>query len=452
MVRRRSILKTAFSYILIPVIVLMATFVSPVKASPAEPQIRVGILSNQQSVLLSADTDFDIKNADTGQLLKHIHAKDRVTISSVGKTITINSKQSAALHVNIVKLPKKSSTPITVNKNGYRGDISIHITHGKTGLTVVNTLPIEQYLYGVLAKEISPDWHFEAIKAQAVAARTYSMHHMRKHRGDGYDLCVTTDCQVYGGMKNENLRMIKAVNDTYGQVVTYKGKLISTYFHSSSGGYTENSENVWNTSEPYLRGVVDYDQDAPQYKWEKKVTSSELTEALDKAGYHIGMVKAIELVPLEKIPMTATERGVSGRVKIIRFIGTNGNVQLTGEKFRTMLGLKSTLFDISVMVSAPKAVEFVVTDSHGDRSNKKVEINLPLTSQPGFITDKRSMHRISGAANEIIVISGLGWGHGVGLSQWGAKAMAEKGPQGDPTYFKAILKHYYQGTVVKKVY
>lgn len=445
-------MKYAFFYIALPIVVVMNFLITPVQANAVQSTIRVGILSNAPTVFISADADFEILNGKTGKSLAHLNTGERVVLAMKGKDITINDKKTTAVTFRVVKTKKDNDHLIEINKKKYRGNMEIHITQGKNGLTIVNVLPIEQYLYGVIAKEISPDWHLEAVKAQAVAARTYALYNMNKHRVDGYDVCATNDCQVYGGQEIETPRVLKAVNDTAGQVLMYQDKVIPAYFHSSSGGYTENSENVWGTYQPYSRGVVDYDQNSPHYKWEKKITFSELEGAISRAGYKIGTIKAIELVPLTHAPMSTPERGVSGRVKVIRFIGTSGSTQLTGEKLRSIVGLKSTLFDVSVLLSTQKDVEFDVTDSGGTVDHKKVDINLPPTHEKGFITDKKEIHRLSGRPNEIILISGFGWGHGLGLSQWGAKAMAEKGPQGDVTYYKEILKHYYQGTTIKKVF
>ncbi|MBP2628222.1 MAG: SpoIID/LytB domain protein [Firmicutes bacterium] len=423
-------MKYAFYSILLPIALVMGFFVQTAQAEPLQSTIRVGILSNQENVLISADTKFEILNGETGQLLVHLAAGEKATISVKGKTLSINGKLTKAVKISVLTSKNNGEHYIEVNKKQYRGNIDIHITHGSAVLTIVNTLPIEQYLYGVIAKEMSPSWHFEALKAQAVAARTYALYNLNKHQNDDYDVCATTDCQIYDGRESEVTQVIKAVDNTSGQVIMAQGKVIPAYFHSSSGGYTENSENVWGTYESYLRGVVDYDQNSPLYKWEKKLTTNELTAAINKAGYTIGIIKAIELPPLTSKPMNTPERGVSGRVKVIQFIGSTGSAQLTGEQLRKILGLKSTLFDVSVMVPVEQAVDF----------------------GQSFITDKKEIHRISGRPNEIIVISGFGWGHGLGLSQWGAKAMAEQGPQGDSTYFKEILKHYYQGTTIKKVF
>ncbi|MBC8014393.1 MAG: SpoIID/LytB domain-containing protein [Sporomusaceae bacterium] len=435
---RRIILKHIFSCIVLT-IALFINFPNPsIQANPVESTIRVGILSNQQNISVSADAHIQILNAATGELVARLRAGEKGTITVSKNRISINGKQAAAVKLNLLVLKNDGEHSIEINKKKYRGSIGIHMTHGKTGLTVVNTLPIEQYLYGVIAKEISPKWPLEAVKAQAVAARSYALYNLNKHQVDEYDVCVTTDCQVYGGQDSEAPEVIKAVDDTSGQVIMAQGKIIPAYFHSSSGGYTENSENVWGTYQSYLRGVVDYDHNSPQFKWEKRLTTYELQEAINKAGYKIGTLKTIELVPLTSQPMSTVERGVSGRVKVIRFIGSTGSAQLTGEKMRKILQLKSTLFDISIMRPAKEVVEF--------------DTNVPPQYKRGFSTDKKGIHSATGRQGEIIIITGFGFGHGLGLSQWGAKAMAEKGPKGDTTYFKEILKHYYQGTAIKKVF
>jgi stage II sporulation protein D len=429
----------------------MLFLMGPVQAHSSGNDIRVGIWANQRNILVSADSDYEIVNADNNKSLGRLSANEKATIAFNAGGFTLNGKRIDAVRLSILKLKNDNEHFIEINKKQYRGDIDIHITRGKTGMTVVNTLPIEEYLYGIIAKEVSPNWPLEAVKAQAVAARTYALYNKNKHQNDGYDVCATTDCQVYGGKESEVPRAIKAVDATAGLVILYQGKLIPGYFHSSSGGFTENSENVWGTYLPYLRGVVDYDQKSPQYNWEKQLTSREIEEALSNAGYNLGTIKAIGVSPLTAQPMNMTDRGVSGRVKIIRFIGTNGSIQLSGENLRKILSLKSTLFDVHIILPVQKSVEFEITDKAGNQGSKKIEINLPPTNEKGFVTDKNDIHRITGRPNEIISISGFGWGHGIGLSQWGAKAMAEKGPQDDPTYFKEILKHYYQGVEIKKL-
>jgi len=438
-------------------LLVLASF-SPVHAagektiSSTEPTIKVGLWANQSNLVISADGNFTIVNRETREVLGQFAAKEKVNVSIKDSRITVNGVAVAVNELGIKLKTIAGDHYIEVNKRRYRGNIDIHRTVNKTGLTVVNTLPLEQYLYGIIAEEISPEWPLEAVKAQAVAARTYALYSLKKHQQDGYDVCATTDCQVYGGINSESVRAIKAVDDTHGQVVVYQGKPIPAFFHASAGGYTENSENVWGTYYSFLRGVEDYDKNAPHYKWEKQLRPAELAEALQRAGYNIGSLRAIVLSPYGQPPLNAFDRGVSGRVKTIKFIGTNNTVQVPGNKLRSILALNSTAFDIKIVVPVEKDIEFRITDSAGDRATKKIEINLPPQEEKGLLNDKEDMHRISGRAGETIVLTGYGWGHGLGMSQWGAKAMAEKAPPGDTTYFKEILKHYYQSTEIKKVY
>ncbi|WP_371370729.1 SpoIID/LytB domain-containing protein [Sporomusa aerivorans] len=416
----------------------------------AEPSLRVGILTGQQNAQISADANFDLVDTADAKILGSFRAYDTATLILKDGYFFINGVRVLATGIDVVQkkedLIVNVEQYIYVNNRRYRGDIGIHRTAGKSGMTVVNTLPVEQYLYGIIKNEISPDWAMEAVKSQAVAARTYAMASYNKHKADGFDVCATTDCQVYGGRESEAPRAIEAVDSTRGLVLMNNGKLITASFHSSSGGYTENSENVWLTQYPYLRGVVDFDQNCPYYKWEKKLTIAELSQAIEKAGYNVGSLQAIELSPLDKPPVVSADRGVSGRVKNIRFLGSSGSIQVPGEKVRRMLDLKSTLFDIATD-NEPQEFAMPV---HANRSKEEGQIRSSLTlSASAGSTDIRPIH---GQPTDVIVISGFGWGHGVGLSQWGAKAMAEKAPPGNTEYFKDILKHYYQDVEIKKAY
>ncbi len=413
-----------------------------------QPNIRVGIWSNQPSILITADSNFKVVDSDTRKVLGQFAGKEKIAIAVKEGNVMLNG---AVVTANKLSVLDGSDSYIEVNKRHYRGDVEIHRTYGKRGLTVVNSLPLEQYLYGVLPKEISPDWPVEAVKAQAVAARTYALYNMNKFKEDGYDVDASNECQVYGGRESESLRTTQAVDATQGKVILYQGKPIQAFFHSSSGGYTENSENIWGTYYPYLRGVADFDQNTPNFSWEKHLTPAQLSEALDKAGYNIGKLQSIELSPFKSQPVSAFDRGVSGRVTSIQISGDKGRVQLTGNKLRSILSLNSTLFDIKVIVPVLKTIEFEITDNAGDRETKSVEINAKPAQEKAFL-GKEAIHRISGNANETIVFSGFGWGHGLGMSQWGAKVMAEKGPQGDTAYFKEILRHYYQGVEIEKIY
>lgn len=425
----------------------------PTLIEAAEPVMRIGILSNQYNLSITSDVSFGIFNEGTEEKIAQFPAKEKVNITFKAKGIVVNGKPFETEDILIKKEVPEENSYVEVNKRKYRGFIRVSNSIGQKGLTVINVLPIEQYLYGVIAKEISPDWPIEAVKAQAVAARSYALANRNKHQKEGYDLCATTDCQVYWGKNSEADGAIKAVKATYGQVLMYQGNIIPAYFHSSSGGYTENSENVWNEKYPYLKGVIDFDQNSPHFKWEKKFTSNELSEILSKAGYDIGVLKAIEVSPLSAPPVFAADRGISGRVKSIRFTGKLKSAEIEGgEKLRRIFDLHSSLFDIQIVTPLPPSLDMTITDRVGNQETKNLEINVPPVQNKEFLKERNFSKHLTGRNDEIIVFSGFGWGHGLGLSQWGAKAMAEQAKPGDTTYFKEILKHYYQGVSVQKVY
>lgn len=420
------------------------------EAAHPGPLVRVGLTSGQINALISADHDFTVNDAVSKEVLGEFKARQKVAVSVKNGQFTVNGTAVYAREITV--LAKEPGAFAEVNNRLYRGEVTIHRTNGKTGLTVVNTLPLEEYLYGVVPKEIAPDWPLESLKAQAVAARTYALYSMNKYASDGYDVNTTTDCQVYGGQSIEDPRSNRAVNETFGQVLKAQGKLIPAYFHSDGGGYTENSENVWGGFEPSLRAVVDYDQKSPHFKWQKEFKPRDLEDTLRSAGYDVGTLQAVELSALGKPPMNAPDRGVSGRVKTIRFIGSASSIEISGNKLRSILGLESTLFDVKIVLPTEKFFDVDIVDAYGGMGTKRVDINLPPQTEPNLVTDKPTTRRLGGRANETVLFSGYGWGHGLGLSQWGAKAMAEKAPAGDAAYFQEILKHYYTGVDIQKAY
>lgn len=412
----------------------------------SEPTIRVGLWTKQSSVYISAEAPFTLKNSENGRIIHTYEPNTRLFITVKAGKVRIND-ESLDLKTIEVSLPDHDESGIEVNKKRYRGNVIIS-NIDKQGMTIVNRLPVEQYLYSIVPSEMPASWNLEAIKAQAVAARSFALSNMHKHEAEGYDVCATTHCQVYNGKTVEMDRSKKAVDDTNGLVMLYKGKPIAAVFHSSSGGRTENSEDVWGTYSPYLRSVADYDQVSPQYRWEKKMTVEEVQTKLQNAGYTIGKLQAIEVTPLRKDDVNGNDRSSSGRIKTMTFIGEKTSVILEGNKARSVLGLNSTLFDITLIVPNEKTIDVPI----GMYGRKIIDVNLPPYKEKGLITDKENIRRITGRPGELILFNGFGWGHGLGLSQWGAKAMADKIPETENRYFKEILNHYYQGIEIKKIY
>lgn len=281
----------------------------------------------------------------------------------------------------------------------YRGEVEVFAgKKSKSYLTLVNRLPLEEYLYGVVPSEMPASWPVEALKTQAVAARTYVLSNLGQYEGEGFDVLSTTASQVYGGVEEETPSGNQAVNETRGKVVTYNSKLITAYYCSSAGGVTESGFDAWGRDIPYLKPVKDYDQDSPRYVWYKTLTNQVIQNVLKKDfGKNIGQIKNISV-------SSTTD---SGRAKNLKFEGTLGDVEVDAKKFRLASKLSSTLIR---KIDATEVGTFV-------------EDGTPIPT--------------------IFLFTGQGFGHGAGMSQWGARALAKSGKS-----FEDIIKHYYQGTEI----
>ena len=148
------------------------------EAGAAGPVIRVGLWSGQPNIIIAADSEFSLIDRDSREVLGAYRAKEKVAVSARNSGLAVNGKTVAAREIAVL-LPENTPAFIEVNRRTYRGAISIRRTVGKNGLTVVNTLPLEEYVYGVIAREVSADWPLEALKAQAVAARTLAVSNLR---------------------------------------------------------------------------------------------------------------------------------------------------------------------------------------------------------------------------------------------------------------------------------
>ncbi len=285
------------------------------------------------------------------------------------------------------------------------------------GLTVINHLDIEDYLKGVVSGEMPSSWPTEALKAQAVCARNYAICNWNKFATYGFNLDDSTQSQVYGGVKAETPQTNQAVEETQGIYLKYNDQYANTFFYSSSGGHTENSENVWSAALPYLVGVEDpYDTSR---EWTVPYTPDEIEEKLQGIGVNIGDVIDLEVI----------ERSASGRIIDLKITGTDGTYNLKKEKSRSLFNLRSNLFTITKKAEEPTPVLVVTSKGLEERS----------ISQP-ILTATELIPVDVGVPTEYIM-TGTGYGHGVGMSQYGAKGMAEAGYN-----YEQILKHYFTGT------
>ncbi|SHJ87815.1 SpoIID/LytB domain-containing protein [Tepidibacter formicigenes] len=335
--------------------------------------------------------------------------------------------------------------PISVDGKKYRGSI-IFKRINNSNMTVINRLKLDEYLYGVVPKEMSGSWHIEALKAQAVAARNYAIMNMGKYKNYGFDLTNDTYSQVYGGYDAEHPNSNKAVDETKNKIMVYNGKIVDALYHSNSGGRTENSENIWSNKVPYLRGVEDsYSIGYPNDNWSVSFTKNDIQNKLSQNKVDIGELLDIKIEKLSE----------NGRVLSLKFIGTEGEKEYTKSSARSILGLKSNWFEIVKEGDSNGGNSFFIYSSKGSEEIKDISNAKIITSDGIKDIDENTNIYLKGynKIKEIIfseqsvkryILNGHGWGHGLGMSQWGAKKMAESGFS-----YEDILRHYYTGIEIQ---
>ena len=391
------------------IIFIAIVFISPLKAIAAkEPTIRV-LISKDNKARFRAD---GVKNI----FVEGISSNHR-RIKSLN-LVYKNNKVKYSIDNNLntwFDLPNNFSLIIRNNdKRGiwfknrrYAGELKVSLNEKK--LNIINYLKLEKYLKSVVGSEMPKEFPLAALQAQAIAARTYALKLLNKNKS--FDLRSTQASQVYLGLESETAKINRAVKSTNSLALFHKDKLIKAVFHSSSGGRTENSGKVWKYQLPYLKSVIDYDQNSSKYKWKNKFTSEEIKNVFSDLGglHNIQVIK----------------KSSTGRVLKARLYGINGNKIVSGKYLREKLKLFSTKFELDFEFNQINLENKLYSD------NEIIEDFL-LQPLPQIPTDY------------FLLVKGLGAGHGVGMSQWGAKNMAEKGAG-----FRKILKHYYTGVQIK---
>ncbi|MGQ9694508.1 MAG: SpoIID/LytB domain-containing protein [Thermodesulfobacteriota bacterium] len=271
----------------------------------------------------------------------------------------------------------------------YKGKILLYPGNNRD-IWIINELPLEEYLVGLVNKEISSRWPLAAVKAQVVAARTYAYFQKEKRADNLFDVEATVNDQVYAGVNFEDEWARKAVAETEGEVILYRGKPIFAVYHACCGGTTESPEYLWTGDYPYLKSISClYCLDSPHFVWNYQLAMDKLKKIL--------FAKGNGYLPINEI--VTGPRNESKRITKVIIKTDEANIEISASEFRQLLGydqLRSTNFWV-----------------------KK--------------------------ENRFFSFSGIGWGHGVGLCQWGAKGMAETG-----TDYQTIIKYYYQNVEIGK--
>jgi stage II sporulation protein D len=356
-------------------VLLWIALVVPAQASVI---LRVAIERGVNQVKVGSSTTGIVKDS-TGRTLGQLPAMSAYYAQAIPGGIALDKWQSGLFWIE-----PTGKGFVYIGDRWYRGRTLVVPTD--KGLTAVNWVDDQEYLYSVLGGEMDASWPQEALKAQAIAARTYALYEREKQRNNPvYDLGNTPDrWQIYKGVISEAPATYAAVDSTLGQVLTYNNRIILSVFHACSGGHTENVEDVWGSNEPYLRAVQDYDQNISECNWVKTFSPTEISAKFPEVG------NVTAMIPETFSPFRS--------VKVLRIVGNKGTKVLQGEEVRTALKLKSTRFTVTK------------------------------------------------GADGSFVLQGLGFGHALGMSQWGAYNLARQGVN-----HLQILGHYYQGVALTPI-
>ena len=352
----------------------------------AEPSVRVAVARDRKQTDMGCAGPCEVWAGPPGRAL--YEAKDlslELSVTEAGFTVNGRPVEGEWLAVR-----PRQGIPLRLNDKEYPGEM--HVTRQGAGLTVVNVLPAERYLGGVVAKEMRPSWPAEALKAQAVAARSYAMYQIRLRQDKPYDVVATSRSQRYLGASLDQ-RVDDAVAATRGLVLAHDGRVVPGFYHSTCGGHTANAAKVFAMKHlDFLQGVpCEFCERSPYATWTIEVTNEELAEALSKPGRPVSKVTALQVLG----------RGEDGRFDKIRVFTGADQFDVKALHFRYALGtyrLKSARFQLE-------------------------------TAPVGFL------------------IRGEGFGHGVGMCQYGARGMAERSAS-----FRQILAKYYAKTELAALY
>jgi len=395
------------------ILLFSSLFLSLCLTSPAwsSPLIQVKIVEQEESIGIGATGPYQIEDSE-GRIDSFPFSPSLQVMQATPSGIKIDG---VAWGKKIFVKPQKSESLVLIGtlrgKRRYRGSITVE--QEENYLRVINQLPLEEYLYGVIKWEISPDWFVDALYAQAIAARTYALKKIEEpsYQEQLHHLSATVNDQVYGGFESEYPLIQEAVDMTRGKVITYQGDLINAFYHSCCGGHTVSSKDVWGGEDfPYLRvGPDKFCDKSPHYHWEWEIKRSELRKILFEQGFPSGIIYRLLVVSRAQNLSFAEGGRVTGLFWEHQG-GKSPSQPMTGKEFRELINkwfgtdkLRSALFD-----------------------------EVKLYSKEGM---------------SYFLFQGRGSGHGVGMCQWGAKGMAEQGYS-----FEEILQFYYPGTRIEKRY
>jgi len=425
-------------------------------ASQVPDYIKVGLKYGSTAVSscrLTSETGFQIINVedDAFEETLPISAYTDLIASVENGMVVLHSEDGSVISTSLGKddcimtMDYEKDGLIYYEGKPYRDGIQL-IPDGNNKIMVLNYITMDHYLYGVLQGEMGQAAPLEALKAQAVAARSYAMTNLYVHKSYGFHVCATTHCQVYNGYSWEKEKTNQAVDETSGKILYSEGKPAAAYYHKNSGGYTQNSKDVWSTQLPYLAAVKD--EYCPDYSWTATMSFDQIQSRLEVCGYDPGTVQSVSI----------SARNESGAVSELTIVGNKNTITLKKESVRTVLGgssLKSTQFSISSDSSENTSDGNALSVSNGSQS-ANVNQSLVIISSSGnkqvhnvdglVVSNGSSKQTISGKSSTVtetvtngsVTFEGKGYGHGIGMAQDSAIAMANQGMRYDE-----ILKYFY---------
>ena len=435
------------------------------------PQMKVGITLAESSLRLSFAGDYRLVDQSSGSIVEIPAGEYKFFLSRSGNSHVIEIQDlsgrsyanfSGSLYLKALASPADSSFKIINAQYGqeYRGELEISIDGSGHKINAVNIIDLENYLRGVIAGEMPSAWGnyggMEALKAQAVVARTYALYEQGLQRHSGYHLCDAQHCQVYGGKGAETFNTDQALAETRGEILTYNGEVIEPFYNATNGGFTEQPQNVWLNPVPYIRSEPDFFDDPanplgiremiihPSASWEADIPLEKISSLLISGGYtDVGEVEHMEIASSFQ----------SGRVNELVIQGTGGKVSLFKEKSRTLLGLKSQLFTIR---EEPETRVWIASAINGlERKERLFELEgkwaisgkgMPKMLLGENFTVLSSKGHSKVPYNSAFIFEGRGLGHGIGMSQNGAYNRSRQGHS-----YTDILSFYYPGTAINTI-
>ena len=426
--------------LIILTIFLLAFSINTLKAESGYEHItnvdvKLGIAAqNMNELKLYSDDGFEVRDIYSNLSLFQSFEKS-IVLKLNGQNYDIYDAQGAFLSSmatnKSMKIQSPSSSPIKINNKRYRGYLTFDTVDKQ--LTAINNVGLEEYLYGVVPREMPSTFSYEALKAQAVAARSYAICSVTRNKDKSFDLYDTVSSQVYGGFDAEKDNVRKAVDETRGQILLSDGKVVNATYSSSNGGYTTDANDVWGAKYKYLISKEDkYSINEPNYNWNFEINANDLINGLKKQGINVNSINKIYI----------KENNNSKRVKTIAIMDGNKEVLIDNNKFKNAIGankFKSSMY--TVEASGVSASTITPENDNDGEVTVLFEDGVAI-----FISDEASDKASPSpaiSANAKIKIAGHGWGHGVGLSQWGANNMGKAGLKYDE-----ILKFYYDGAEI----